>query len=291
MTPETHDAPLLIEPITPRNILKHRKVRRAIKREEIRGDWDDLFGEDVPHYLQAPYPLDEDGEARNAAIMKKYADRGRNTRRAWNRLQRYMPELVRANAVPQTVFELSTAHGAILEVARHFGHDVVGNDFANMVFARRGQNVATTRSLNDDSFARDVDDWGFKIADNPAAQDWPYRHITEAVDIPMKIFDAGKVPYPLNDKSVDVTICMQSIEHYCHPDDWMAVVAEMCRISRRSIFILLNPMHKRFKDVAGYEDAFQNARINLRDYNANGFENVASHMHWGKAHGFKLVAR
>lgn len=49
-------------------------------------------------------------------------------------------------------------------------------------------------------------------------------------------------------------------------------------------------MHKRFKDVAGYEDAFQNARINLRDYNANGFENVASHMHWGKVHGFKLVA-
>lgn len=279
------------EQVDRRKILKHPKVSRALHRESIRGDWDNLFADALPTDLKIPYQFDDEGNQRNAMIMKKYADRALNTRRAWNRLQRYMPELVREGADPQVVFELSTAHGAMLEVARHFGHQVIGNDFANMVFSREGQDVATTRDLNDDSFNRDVDDWGFEITDDPNRQDWPYRHIIEAMEIPAKIFDAGKVPYPLDDKSVDVTLCLQSIEHYCHPDHWMDVVDEMCRISRRSIFILLNPMHARFKKVGGYEDAFEKARLDLRNYCANGFETVATHMHWGKAHGFKLIAR
>jgi len=277
--------------IDEREVLKHRRVKRALKRSSIVGDWSDLFGQPAPDALQEPYNLDEEGKKRNAGIMKKYSDRALNNRRAWNRMQRYMPELLRPGVEKQVVFELSTAHGAMLEVARHFGHDVIGNDFANMVFAKQGQEVATTRALNDDSFTHDVDDWGYEISDDPSKQDWPYRHITEAQKIPMKIFDGGKAPYPLDEKSVDVTMCLQSIEHYCHPDDWMTVIDEMCRITRRSIFILLNPMHKRFKDVKGYQESFDKARIDLRDYNANGFENVATHMHWGKAHGFKLVAR
>jgi hypothetical protein len=277
--------------IDERDVLKHRRVLRALKRSSIVGDWSDLFGQPAPDALQMPYFLNAEGKKRNSAIMAKYADRALNTRRAWNRMQRYMPELVRPNADKQVVFEMSTAHGAMLEVARHFGHEVIGNDFANMVFAKKGQEVATTRSLNDKEFTREVDDWGFEISDDPAKQDWPYRHITEAQKIPMMIFDGGITPYPIKDKSVDVTMCLQSIEHYCHPDDWMTVIEEMCRITRRSIFILLNPMHKRFKDVKGYKESFDKARIGLRDYNANGFENVATHMHWGKAHGFKLVAR
>lgn len=277
--------------IDERHVLKHRRVKRALHREQIRGDWDALFNETCPEALRTPYVLDAEGERRNAAIMAKYADRDMNLNRAWNRMQRYMPELMREGAAPQTVFEMSTAHGAMLEVARHFGHKVIGNDFANMVFARKGQDVATTRPLNDDSFTREVDDWGFQISDDPSAQDWPYRHITESIGLEMNVFDGGKVPYPMEDKSVDVTLCLQSIEHYCHPDHWMDVIEEMCRITRRSIFILLNPMHKRFKDVEGYEESYHRARSDLRSYCANGFENVACHMHWGMAQGFKLIAR
>lgn len=274
-----------------RRVLKHRRVRRALKREEIRGDWDDLFREPVPAELETPYPLDEAGLARNATIQKKYANRKDNMMRAFNRVQRYMPELMRPGCEPQVVFELSTAHGAILEVARHYGHKVVGNDFANFVLTKEGQSSAITRKLGDTDFERHTDDFGFEIAEIPAEQEWAYRHITESVNIPMKVFDAGALPYPFEDKSVDVTICLQAIEHYCHPDDWADVVAEMCRISRRSIFILLNPMHHKYHEVEGYEEAYHKARLGLRNYCANGFENVATHMHWGKAQGFKLVAR
>lgn len=272
-------------------VLDHPAVRRALHREGIRGDLDDLFGDGPPQSLQQPYFVAACDEQRHAKVMRKYAFRRANIRRAWNRLQRYMPELLRHDAPAQTVFEMSTAHGAVLEIARHFGHDILGNDYANMVFKRQGQSVATTRPLNDATFERQTDDWGYAITPDPDAQDWPYRHITESLNLPVKTFDGGHTPYPIGEKSVDVTICMQAIEHYCHPDHWLEVVAEFCRISRRSIFILLNPMQKRFADVDGYAESYHEARLNLRDYNENGFECVATHMHWGQANGFKLIAR
>jgi len=272
-------------------VLEHRRVQRALKRETIRGDWDDLFQEALPAELQTPYPLDEEGLRRNAQIQQKYADRARNNRRAFNRMQRYMPELLRPNAPSQVVFELSTAHGAMLEVARHFGHEIIGNDFANMVNANKGEKSSVIRKIDDPEFKRRMDDFGIEIQEDPNEQDWAYRHITEAMEIPMNIFDAGAPPYPFADKSVDVTLCSQAIEHYCHPDDWMNLVTEMCRISRRSVFILLNPLHQSYLKHDGYEAAFHKARRDLRNYCDNGFENVASHMHWGKAQGFKLIAR
>lgn len=274
----------------PEKRAKLDKLRRIQKRESIRGDWDTLFDDPIPAALETPYVLDAEGEARNRTIMAKYAGRAKNTRRAFNRLQRFLPDLLIPGTEPLDVFELSTAHGAILEVARHHGHRVLGNDFANMIYARKSQDVATTRGLNDDSFKREVDDWGFEITDDPEAQDWPYRHLIEAQQIPMKIFDCGHLPYPLEDKAVDMTLCLQAIEHYCHPDHWADVVAEMCRISRRTVFILLNPMHPRFGKVEGYEAAFETARLALRVHNAHGFRTTAVHMHWGQALGFRLDA-
>lgn len=262
-------------------------VMRALHRERIRGDWMDLFYDPIPAELMTDYPLDAEGLERNAQIMKKYTRRPQNIRRAWNRTQRYLPELMQADGPSYDVLELSTAHGAMLEVARHFGHRVTGNDYANMVYPKQGQKVATMRPLNDETFTREVDDFGVPIKDGYL--DWPYRYITDSVDIPMSVFDCGNTPYPFDDKSFDYTLCFQAIEHYCHPDHWMEVIDEMCRITRRSIFLLLNPMHTRFYDVEGYRDSYDAFRLAMRSYNRNGFENVAVHMHWGHPVGFKLI--
>ncbi len=277
-----------IEDVVQTNPLEARVVRRAIKRETIRGDWDDLFGDAPPDSLLAPYQLCGEGIARNAMLMKKYADREANIRRAWNRTQRYMPELMRSGAPPLDVLELSTTHGAMLEVARHFGHRVMGCDYANMVMPRQGQEVTTLRPLNA-TLTRDLDDTGLPIIEG-AQQDWPYRYICESIDLPISIFDCGIMPYPFADKSYDVTMCSQAIEHYCHPDDWMVVVDEMCRITRHSILLLLNTRHKKFDRNEGYAKSYDAFRLAMRSYDANGFRNVAVHMHWGKAVGFKLIA-
>ena len=106
----------------------------------------------------------------------------------------------------------------------------------------------------------------------------------------MEIFDAGRVPYPLADKSFDVTLCFQAIEHYCHPKDWLPIVDEFCRISRKSVFIMLNRLIPQFRDIPEYLSEFNAFRLAMRSYRQNGFVCVSSHVHWDQALGFKLMA-
>lgn len=267
---------------------KDPKIRKLVRKERTKADNLDLFGEAPPAELLTDYVLDEEGLARNAEIQQKYAKRSRNIERSWNRVQLYFPELIDA-AEPQDVLEMSTAHGGMLEVLRHFGHRVMGTDYANMVWSKDGAAMAQFRALNDDSFARDKDDFGNEIdAEKP---DWPYRHITEAIDLPMTVFDAGQVPYPFADKSYDVTMCFQAIEHYCHPKDWMKIVEEFCRVSRKTVFIMLNRLIPEFRAKPDYLEAFTEFRRGLRGYRENGFTCTASFVHWDQALGFKLQAQ
>ncbi len=232
------------------------------------------------------YPLDAVGLARSATMQKKYAKRSRNIERCWNRVQLYMPELL--NAAPQDILELSTAHGAMLEILRHHGHNVMGTDYANMAWSKDGSAMSQFRKLNDDSFEREVDDRGNTI--DVEKPDWPYRHVVESVDLPMTVFDAGVAPYPFADKSYDMVMSFQAIEHYCRPEDWMSLVDEFCRISRKTVFVMLNRLIPAFREKEDYKNAFNDFRHGMRSYRKNGFVCTGSFIHWDQALGFKLTA-
>ena len=81
---------------------------------------------------------------------------------------------------------------------------------------------------------------------------------------------------------------MQAIEHYCHPTGWLDVVAEFCRIARKSVVIMLNPMLPNMEAEPGYKDAYDGFRLAMRQYDAHGFRCTSCHVHWGKALVFKL---
>ena len=265
---------------------KDPKIRKLVRKERTKADNLDLFAEGPPEELMTDYPLDAEGLKRSETIQQKYAKRPRNIERCWNRVQLYMPDLL--VSPPQDVLELSTAHGGMLEILRHYGHNVMGTDYANMVWSKDGAAQAQFRKLNDESFVREVDDRGNPI--DPEKPDWPYRHIVESIDLPMTVFDAGQVPYPFEDKSFDMVMCFQAIEHYCHPTEWMALVDEFCRLSRKSVFILLNRLIPEFRARPDYLEAFTEFRRGMRSYNKNGFVCVASHIHWDQAYGFRLMS-
>jgi hypothetical protein len=262
------------------------QVRKLVRRERTKADALDLFGEPIPAELLTDYPLDAEGLERNKKIQQKYAFRAKNMKRSWNRVQLYMPELLTSE--PQDVLEMSTAHGSMLEILRHFGHRVMGTDYSNMVWSKDGAAMAQFRKLNDESFTREIDDYGNPI--DPEKPDWPYRHIVESIDLPMTVFDAGQVPYPFEDKSYDMVMCFQAIEHYCHPEDWMTIIDEFCRISRKSVFVMLNRLIPEFRAKPDYNASFNAFRHQMRSYRKNGFACTASFVHWDQALGFKLTA-
>ena len=267
--------------------LEIRKLQKAARKQRMAGDSANLFGERPPTALLKPYPSEASAGHTRRGIQRKYQSRRNNVMRCWNRVQLFAPELM-MEGPPQNVFELSTAHGAMLEVCRHFGHNILGNDYVNMVSGQPGESSAY-RPLNA-QLAREKDDHGQKLAEVQFEQDWPYRQIIEALDIPITIFDAGFIPYPLESKSQDYLFCFQAIEHYAHPDHWPDLVDEFCRIARKAVIILLNPLYEDFAGKPGYADAFEAARRDLKCFDRNGFRCTAVQMHWGQALGFKLTA-
>ena len=124
------------EQIAPTASFTRQQLERKVQRQLIRGDFANLFGEAVPEELLTPYSFAEADADRVAMLQQKYTNRAWNIRRCWNRTERFLPELMIPGAPPQQVLELSTAHGGMLEVARHFGHGVMGTDYANFVYTR-----------------------------------------------------------------------------------------------------------------------------------------------------------
>ncbi len=265
---------------------------RRVRQLKVGGDVMDLFGDPIPSELMGEYRVDDFDSNLRRGIQKKYLKRPSNIKRCWNRVQLYLPELMHHDAPGQKVLEMSTAHGGMLEVLRHFGHDVLGNDYLNFVSNTSEKSRAFFRNLNDKDFQRETDDYGLPVpGPEDELVDWPYRRIIDSINIPMALFDAGHVPYPFEDKKFDVLICMQAIEHYCHPKDWMTIIDEFCRITRRSIVLLLNPVRDNLGGAPDdYEEAYSEAKYNLRNYRRNGFACTSCHMHWGEPVGFKLSA-
>lgn len=265
---------------------ERKQLKATIRQQRIVADRGPLFNRPVPKALMTPYEMKDTARARIHNIQKKYTIRHKNIHRCWNRFQLYLPELMHEGN-PQKVFEMSTAHGAMLEVARYFGHEVLGNDFANRLHQHDVSASTTHRKLSDADFEQTVTD---PVVKGGTALDWPYRPIIEAIDMPITLFDAGHTPYPLEDKSQDVLICAQAIEHYCHPDHWMELMDEFCRITRKTIVIIMNPLFNHFADDTAYVTAFEQFRTDLQAYRRNGFTTTSCHIQWAEALGFKLTA-
>ncbi|AKS47364.1 Methyltransferase domain-containing protein [Octadecabacter temperatus] len=241
---------------------KDPQVHTLVRKSRTSDDAAALFGDQPPAALLSDYPLNAAGRDRSVMMQHKLTDRRFNVERCWNQVQQYMPELLTSS--PQDVLEVSTGHGAMLEILRHYGHNVMGTDYA-------------TETWSDESSS----------SEKP---DWPFRHVVESIDLPMTVFDNTDGYYPFETKSFDTTLCFQALEHTGHPDDWMSSIDEFCRISRKSVFVMLGHLNPKTRASSDYNYAFHSFRRELRSYRDNGFVCTGTFVHWGQALGFKLTA-
>lgn len=230
-------------------------VRQRHQRSKL------LFDKGPPEALLGDYELSLEGLARSALMQQRFTSRRENIERCWTQAQLYLPEVL--TAPPQDVLEISTGHGAMLELLRHYGHNVMGTDYARTV-------------------------WSSGAFSDAVKPDWPYRHVVESIDLPMTVFDGRLVPYPFANDSYDVVMCLQAIDHFGHPDDWMPLIDEYCRISRKTVLVLLTPPATPRRIGSGYEAAFRDFQLGLSRFRRSGFVCTGVFLHQEQPLGFKL---
>lgn len=220
----------------------------------------------MPASFPAHYALGDYSERQLIRIARKYLYRRENLQRAWARVHHHFPETLSAQN-PLDILEFSTAHGAMLEVWRHFGHRVRGTDFAG--WPDNYNSKAKVPAFLDALLAT--------VHDNPRGPKtlgWVYQPIIESLGLEVDLFDAGNLPYAYADKSCDVICCYQAIEAYGPPDIWMQVADEFCRIARQSIVIGFNPPPLKLREDLAHMDLARAATDRLRSFNRNGFQCV-----------------
>lgn len=256
--------------------------RRLTPDEVIAG-----FDAVPPAEFATPYPIDPAALAGIGwTIQGKYLTRFANIRRSWAVLLEYMPELMADGAPPRDVLEMSTAHGATLEILRRQGHAVVGNDYANFLGRSSGLD-SRFRDVNGLDLDGQRDD--HKLNTGGETRNWPYRPIIDSLGLDVRLFDAGRTPYPFEDGSFDSVICMDAIEHYCHPRGWMAVVDEFLRLARESVLVIANPVQRHLVDDTGYMAAVGAFQREMRMLDRAGFRCVHAGMHRFQLTAFKLM--
>lgn len=220
----------------------------------------------VPKDFPTQYALGGYPEKQVIRIARKYLWRKENIRRAWARVHHHFPETLTADK-PLDILELSTAHGAMLEVWRHFGHRVRGTDYAG--WPDNYNKMAKRPNFIDPAFEQSHD--------NPRAVKnlgWIYQPIIESLGLEVDLFDAGALPYAYDDKSFDVLCCYQAIEAYAAPEHWATIVDEFCRITRQSIVIGFNPPPRVLREDEVHMEAVRRGTDALRSYDRNGFKCV-----------------
>ena len=246
------------------------------------------FCEPPPEAFSKPYELTSDGlSALAKTVQRKYMPRFKNIRRSWAILLQHMPELMFDGDMPRDVLEMSTAHGATLEILRHHGHRVIGNDFANFL-GRKGGPDSRFRGANELDLAAAADDHLLNSGDG-TVQSWPYQPIIESLDLDVRLFDAGHVPYPFETRSFDCVLCFDALEHYCHPKDWMMIIREFTRLARQSVLLITNPVQGQMVSDAAYMEHFYAFQTQMRRYNENGFQCVHAGVNRNQLTVFKLM--
>jgi len=244
------------------------------------------FGDLPPEELTHAYDIPEDVlEQMGRTVQRKYIVHFKNIRRSWANLIQYMPELMAEGAAPQDVLEMSTAHGATLEILRLKGHRTVGNDYANFL-GQYGEPDTRCRPAND------VDLTGYTDSHGNVAGEfggWPYQPIIDSLGLDVRLFDAGRTPYPFEGKRFDSVLCFDALEHYCHPGDWLKIIAEFTRLARKSILLITNPVQGHLVDDEGYMSAFYGFQQAMRSYNRNGFQCVYAGLNRNQLTVYKLM--
>jgi hypothetical protein len=260
-----------------------REARRHPSNDEIIA----AFGDLPPADLAVPYDLTPEGlEHVSRCVQRKYVIHFKNIRRCWALLLQHMPELMAEGCAPREVLEMSTAHGATLEILRRKGHRVIGNDFANFVGGAALD--SRYRNFNGSDLTSARDDHGLHDGSG-VVRDWPYRPITESLGLDVRLFDAGSGPYPFADKSLDSVICFDAIEHYCHPRDWMKVVGEFTRIARRSVLVVPNAVAPHDAKRRDYIEAVYAFQRDMRNYSDDGWACVHAGVLRNQLSVFKLM--
>lgn len=220
----------------------------------------------VPDGFPLHYELGGYSERQIIRIARKYLLRNENIKRAWARIHHHFPETLTAGE-PLDILEFSTAHGAMLEVWRHFGHRVRGTDFG-------GWAEDYNKNAKRPNFIGKLMAKGHGNPRAPQDLGWIYQPIIESLGLQVDLFDAGCLPYAYADKSFDVICCYQAIEAYSAPEHWVTIADEFCRIARKSIVIGFNPPGVKLRDDEAHMVIARAATDALRSYNRNGFKCV-----------------
>jgi len=231
-----------------------------------------------PEFFAEAYPIaDEDFDGELARVQRKYIPRFKNIRRAWARILQYLPEtMVRDRKYK--VLEMSTAHGASLEVLRFFGHEVVGNDYSNAGLHLEKESTVD-RCFGDDILRHHEE----------KKAEWQYRAIVESVGLDVRLFDAGLYPYPFPDDEFDVVLCFDALEHYCHPRDWMRVVDEFTRVASSTVVVEINPVRRERIDDDEYMNSVAQFFQDVLAYSKRGFRCVATTPSFNQPRFVKLM--
>lgn len=227
----------------------------------------------MPEAFCSPYKLGEYDADRIQNVMWKYLNRQYNCERAWVRINHHFPETLTAEE-PLDILEFSTAHGAMLEIWRHFGHRVVGTDYAWTTSKDARVKHKGVRKPWHEKLLQDVraEKHGHRV--KRKVKGWPYQPIIESLDLDVRLFDGGERPYPFADNSFDVVCCFQAIEAYSDPEHWIDTIREFCRISRKSVVVGFNPLPV---DSVENREIIMRARkawVELQRFNENGFQTV-----------------
>ncbi|RLJ60738.1 methyltransferase family protein [Litoreibacter meonggei] len=252
-------------------------LRRPMANFEV-NDYLAAYQNYPPEEFSEPYSVPDVAYATHLnSMQKKYLSRFKNVRRAWSRVLRFLPEAMHSGDRLR-VLEMSTAHGATLEVLRHFGHDVVGNDFSNDGLSSRVGGGTPLRQVNSDIPVENVNE-----------ADWPYKPIIDSLGLDVRLFDAGKLPYPFDAAEFDVVLCFDALEHYCHPKDWMKIVDEFVRISKKTVVVRINPIQRHLIPDQAYTPYVQKFYQAMLEYSKSGFRCIVTEAESNQPLYFKLM--
>ncbi len=245
--------------------LAHQSVMRVFEQAS-RASWTP----EIPAEFREPYTLGKFSEDRIQDVMWKYLVREHNCERAWVRINHHLPETLIVKE-PLDILEFSTAHGAMLEIWRSFGHNVVGTDYAwtaedGASVKHKGVRKPWHRKLLDE--VRDQSHTG-KLG--KVVPGWPYQPIIESLGLDVRLFDGGERPYPFDDDSFDVVCCFQAIEAYSDPDGWLDTIREFCRIARKTVVVGFNPLPVETADNQELLESARDAWFQLQRFDELGF--------------------
>ena len=223
----------------------------------------------LPEHFKTHYQLGRYDEERIGQVMWKYLVRSENLKRAWMRISHHLPETLTTDE-KLDIIEFSTAHGAMLEIWRDKGHNVVGTDYAWTAESDLAVHKGVQRNWHKVLLAELQASESNHKADD-VILGWPYQPIIESLGLDVRLFDGGKMPYPFEDKSFDVVCCYQAIEAYATADKWLDIVREFCRMARQTVVIGFNPLPIRRADDPWEMEEARKAWLEMQQFNEMGF--------------------